>query len=145
MRKHHKYGIIPHYACPAGIAIIACIAFAIAAGCTSGNPPAITPLPATPAIPVPSQVVTETAATPMTLPSVSLTKIPAPQSSPTDCTSDAECVPAQCCHPTSCINAAEKHVCTLLCTDVCQGPIDCGAGHCGCVNRQCAVQPGPAP
>jgi hypothetical protein len=55
------------------------------------------------------------------------------------CMTDDDCVPAECCHPTSCINKANKGVCTLLCTDVCQGPIDCGAGRCGCVNGRCSV------
>ena len=143
MQKHRKYGIMPRHACPAGIAIIACIALALTAGCTSGNPPAVTPLPTTPPIPAPSPVITETATIPITLPPVSLTGTLQP--GPTGCTSDAECVPAQCCHPDSCINAAAKHVCILMCTNVCQGPIDCGAGHCGCVNRQCAVVQGPPP
>jgi glucose/arabinose dehydrogenase/plastocyanin len=60
------------------------------------------------------------------------------------CTTDDDCVPEQCCHPTSCINRASKGVCTLLCTNVCEGPIDCGAGHCSCVNGKCSVTPGPA-
>ena len=52
---------------------------------------------------------------------------------------DDDCVPAECCHPTSCINRSDKGVCTLLCTNVCEGPIDCGAGRCGCVNGKCNV------
>jgi hypothetical protein len=59
------------------------------------------------------------------------------------CTNDSQCVPAQCCHPTSCINAAYKEVCTELCTLECKGPIDCGAGHCACVDGTCKVIPGP--
>jgi hypothetical protein len=59
----------------------------------------------------------------------------------TECTNDTDCVPAQCCHPGSCINREFKGVCTVLCTQVCQGPIDCGAGHCGCVNGHCSVIP----
>ncbi|MDD1667199.1 MAG: hypothetical protein LUO96_01900 [Methanomicrobiales archaeon] len=60
------------------------------------------------------------------------------------CVTDSDCVPEQCCHPTSCINSDYKGVCTLLCTNVCQGPIDCGAGHCGCVDGSCSVVPGPS-
>jgi len=60
------------------------------------------------------------------------------------CTTDADCVPEQCCHPASCINSDYKQVCTVLCTNVCLGPIDCGAGHCGCVNGECSPVPGPA-
>jgi hypothetical protein len=61
------------------------------------------------------------------------------------CTTDSDCVPAQCCHPTSCMNKAYKHVCTLLCTASCEGPIDCGAGSCGCVNGRCSVGPARSP
>jgi hypothetical protein len=55
------------------------------------------------------------------------------------CTSDSDCVPAQCCHASSCINNNYKGVCNLLCTDVCSGPLDCNAGSCGCVNGKCSV------
>jgi hypothetical protein len=60
------------------------------------------------------------------------------------CIADSNCVPEQCCHPTSCINRAFKGVCTVLCTNVCSGPIDCGAGHCSCINGRCGVAPGAA-
>ncbi|HMA05654.1 MAG TPA: hypothetical protein VKO45_06980 [Methanomicrobiales archaeon] len=61
------------------------------------------------------------------------------------CTTDSDCVPNLCCHPTNCINRAYKGVCTELCTNVCSGPIDCGAGHCACVKGRCGVSPGRAP
>ena len=57
------------------------------------------------------------------------------------CLTDDDCVPAQCCHPTSCINKAFKGVCNELCSDVCQGPLDCGAGSCLCVDNKCATVP----
>lgn len=57
------------------------------------------------------------------------------------CKSDSDCVGATCCHPTSCMNKAYRGMCNLLCTQVCQGPLDCGAGHCGCVNNRCTVIP----
>jgi len=60
------------------------------------------------------------------------------------CTTNADCVPEQCCHPTSCVNGAYKGVCNELCTNVCSGPLDCGAGHCGCINGRCSVAPGQA-
>jgi hypothetical protein len=60
------------------------------------------------------------------------------------CTTDADCVPEQCCHPTSCINRAYRGVCNELCTEVCLGPLDCGAGHCGCSSGSCSVAPGKA-
>jgi len=57
------------------------------------------------------------------------------------CTTDADCVPAQCCHPTSCVNQASITVCNLMCTASCEGPLDCGAGSCGCRNGRCSVIP----
>jgi len=56
------------------------------------------------------------------------------------CTRDSECVPEQCCHPTSCINARYKKPCNVLCTQVCEGPIDCGAGRCACIEGKCSVE-----
>jgi len=55
------------------------------------------------------------------------------------CSSDSDCTGAECCHPTSCINKAYKGVCTELCTQVCQGPLDCGAGSCSCIDNRCVV------
>lgn len=63
----------------------------------------------------------------------------------TRCTNDLQCVPAQCCHPTSCINVIYKEPCTEICTMECREPLDCGAGHCGCVDGKCQVIPGPGP
>ena len=92
----------------------------LVSGCTEGNPPGVTISPTqTPPLPV----VTTASATPQS------------------CTTDHECVPAQCCHPTSCTNKANKGVCNLMCTMSCEGPIDCGAGSCGCVNGKCSVVP----
>ena len=89
-------------------------------GCTSTPPVSVSP---TPTSPLPTTATT------------SVTTSPEPQA----CTTYDDCVPRECCHPTSCINRANKGVCTLLCTAVCQGPIDCGAGSCGCVNGTCSV------
>jgi hypothetical protein len=55
------------------------------------------------------------------------------------CESDADCVPEQPCHPTSCINV-ESQVRQELsyCTEECQpATLDCGQGSCQCVNNQC--------
>jgi hypothetical protein len=60
---------------------------------------------------------------------------------PESCENDSDCVGAECCHPTYCINKAYKGVCNLGCTAVCEGPLDCGAGTCGCVNNRCIVIP----
>ena len=57
------------------------------------------------------------------------------------CTTDADCVPAQCCHPASCVNQATISVCNFMCTASCEGPLDCGAGSCGCTNGRCSVVP----
>jgi len=79
--------------------------------------------------------------TPLNPPVVSVIQVSLQQPGLQACTQDSDCVPAQCCHPSSCINKEYKEVCTELCTAVCQGPIDCGAGTCGCVNGQCGVVP----
>ena len=69
-----------------------------------------------------------------------------PVPDPTSCTNDAQCVAAQCCHPTSCINSLYRPNCSgVACTAVCTGPLDCGAGQCRCVNGKCQVVPGPGP
>jgi len=60
----------------------------------------------------------------------------------TSCESDSDCVGTECCHPTSCINKAYKEDCSNIgCSAVCEGPLDCGAGTCGCVNNRCVVIP----
>ncbi len=58
------------------------------------------------------------------------------------CQTDSDCVPKQCCHPYSCININYKPDCTgTICTQVCEGSIDCGVGYCGCIANKCAVIP----
>jgi len=58
------------------------------------------------------------------------------------CQSNSDCVGAECCHPTYCINKAYKEDCSNIeCTAVCEGPLDCGAGTCSCVNNKCVVIP----
>jgi hypothetical protein len=98
--------------------ILVCIAAVFLAGCTQNTPPPVAPV--TPKIP-PATVTT------------------APVDSQT-CTTDADCVPVQGCHPTSCANQAAKPAGTdTLCTLSCDGPLDCGAGSCGCTNGRCSV------
>jgi len=104
---------------------------ALAAGCTTVPSQGGTPTPTT------------AATTPV--PPTSVPPTPTPTVDRTACTVNADCVPAQCCHPTSCENKDFKGVCTLLCTMSCEGPIDCGAGHCGCVSGTCQVIPSPTP
>ena len=57
-----------------------------------------------------------------------------------ECSVDSDCIASSCCHPTSCVKRYER-VCNMLCTQNCEGPIDCGSGSCGCVNGKCAVIP----
>ena len=60
---------------------------------------------------------------------------------PDYCKIDDDCVPAQCCHPTSCINKKFAPDCSgSVCTEVCDGPIDCGAGRCACMDNKCVVE-----
>jgi hypothetical protein len=111
--------------------VVGLVLLVLAPGCTTApsqggtatpTPVATTPVPPTTAPPTPTPTVDRAA-----------------------CTANSDCVPAQCCHPTSCENKDFKGVCTLLCTMSCEGPIDCGAGHCGCVSGTCQVIPNPTP
>jgi hypothetical protein len=96
-----------------------CIALVLLAGCTATSP-------------------SPGGGTTTTIPTSVAT--PAPADNQT-CTTEDDCVPAQCCHPTSCVNQASIHVCNFLCTASCEGPLDCGAGSCGCNNGKCSVVP----
>lgn len=57
------------------------------------------------------------------------------------CEADVDCVPAQCCHPTSCVPAAQAPDCSdIACTQDCQaGTMDCGQGHCACADGTCTA------
>jgi hypothetical protein len=95
---------------------VICMAVVLLAGCTAISPP-------------PTNITFPTSAVP-TVPGDNQT-----------CATDADCVPAQCCHPTSCVNQASITVCNLFCTASCEGSLDCGAGSCGCTNGRCSVVP----
>lgn len=58
------------------------------------------------------------------------------------CEKDSDCVPAQCCHPVSCINKEFAPECKgIMCTMNCQpGTMDCGQGVCVCKNNRCQVE-----
>lgn len=104
------------------VLLVICIAMIAMSGCTStppapAAPPLVATLPETPAV---------TAPTPMNA---------------MGCTDYTDCVPAQCCHPSSCINKVAARVCDQVCTSGCEGPLDCGAGTCGCVQGTCSVIP----
>ena len=98
--------------------IFFCIAAVLLAGCTSQTPPLVAP------------VIT-------TIPPATVTTVPIDAQT---CTTNADCVPAQCCHPNSCVSQTAKPVCTdIMCTMSCEGSLDCGAGSCGCTNGRCSV------
>ena len=58
-----------------------------------------------------------------------------------ECQTDSDCVPASCCHATSCVPSGESPDCSdIFCTQECQsGTLDCNQGSCGCVNGRCSV------
>lgn len=64
--------------------------------------------------------------------------------SETKCITDADCVPATCCHPDSCVNVKYAPDCkNIICTLECRlGTMDCGGGRCVCINNQCKVKLG---
>lgn len=97
-----------------------CIGALLAAGCTSQAPAPETPVPVTTAA---------TAPTPMNA---------------MGCVVAGDCVPAQCCHATSCVNKVAQKSCDgTVCTMNCDGPLDCGAGTCGCEQGTCVIVAAP--
>lgn len=59
-----------------------------------------------------------------------------------ECSVDSDCIPNSCCHANGCISKENVKVCNLFCTEDCSGPLDCGAGSCGCVKNKCEIVPG---
>jgi len=55
------------------------------------------------------------------------------------CRVNEDCVSAQCCHSTDCVDIGNKPDCKgIMCTMECRpGTMDCGQGHCACVNNEC--------
>jgi hypothetical protein len=111
-----------------------------AAGCVT----ATTTEPATP--PTSEPAPTETPAPSEPAP----TETPAPvEPGPSDptpgagaaCTSDADCVPASCCHASACVAKGSAPSCeNTMCTKECRGgTLDCG-GHCLCQNGTCVAE-----
>lgn len=62
------------------------------------------------------------------------------------CSSDADCVPADCCHAAACVGRASAPACgDAVCTTECRyGTIDCGGG-CLCHEGRCAARLSEAP
>ncbi|HEU4537662.1 MAG TPA: hypothetical protein VFS00_26260 [Polyangiaceae bacterium] len=58
------------------------------------------------------------------------------------CATDADCVPAECCHASTCGSAAKKPDCSdTMCTRECRpGTFDCGGGGCACRNGRCQAE-----
>lgn len=57
-----------------------------------------------------------------------------------ECKTDSDCVPATCCHPDACVPKEKAPNCDrVMCSMVCSGPLDCGAGYCGCVGGKCNI------
>jgi len=51
-----------------------------------------------------------------------------------------ECVPASCCHATECVLKSKAPNCDgMMCSMVCSGPLDCGAGSCKYIDGECEV------
>ena len=58
------------------------------------------------------------------------------------CNEDSDCVPAGCCHPTSCINKDFKEDCSdIFCSMECApDTMDCGQGRCICEENKCKAE-----
>lgn len=57
------------------------------------------------------------------------------------CETDADCVPAACCHPDSCINIENAPDCSgIICTMACISVLDCNQGKCVCKDNICSVK-----
>lgn len=58
-----------------------------------------------------------------------------------ECMADADCVPASCCHATSCVPKSKAPTCEgVFCTQECRpGTIDCGGG-CACEQNRCVAR-----
>lgn len=58
------------------------------------------------------------------------------------CETDSECAPATCCHPANAVNKKYAPDCSAaICTAVCLGPLDCGAGDIKCLENRCKIAP----
>jgi hypothetical protein len=58
------------------------------------------------------------------------------------CNKDSDCVAEQCCHPIYAINKIFAPDCRKIsCSEICQGPLDCGVGEIKCINSICTIKP----
>jgi Regulator of chromosome condensation (RCC1) repeat len=59
---------------------------------------------------------------------------------PSVCSSDADCVPATCCHAAACVPLVQAPSCGGACDGGCNPfTMDCGQGYCACQNGQCTA------
>ncbi len=56
-----------------------------------------------------------------------------------ECITDTDCVPAECCHPDTCVPIEKAPNCNgIFCTQECApSTLDCGQGSCGCIEGRC--------
>lgn len=55
---------------------------------------------------------------------------------------EKNCVAATCCHATECVLSEQAPDCSkAICSMVCSGPLDCGAGYCEFINNKCVIIP----
>jgi len=68
-----------------------------------------------------------------------LTACDSPETIQQECTTNADCVPATCCHPDSCVSIENSPDCNdIFCTQECApNTLDCRQGSCRCINNQC--------
>jgi hypothetical protein len=105
--------------------------FALFTACGPTTPEAVRPAPDS-AVPAPSTSAAD-------LPPLPAGELVMSQDA---CKSDADCVPASCCHATACMSVSKAKPCNLMCTQVCEpGTLDCG-GACLCHEGRCAAKLG---
>ncbi len=57
------------------------------------------------------------------------------------CETDSDCVPAECCHPSECVNRGYMPDCfNISCDMSCETCLDCGGGECVCFMNECVVR-----
>jgi len=59
-----------------------------------------------------------------------------------ECSSDSDCVPSTCCHPSACVTKEKAPDCSgLACSmDCAPGTLDCGQGNCACKSGECKAE-----
>ncbi len=57
------------------------------------------------------------------------------------CELDSDCIPEECCHPTTCINVDFRLNCSdANCSESCESVLDCSRGECVCFDNECVVK-----